>query len=68
GFCGGEVELNAQLSFLGTSAEDVCQPSDGAAVRPLMTNKNWGGVGEDFDGTGGTFGAPTQKLEVILTR
>ena len=63
GECDGEVELNADLII-----EAVCGIGEGAVVRPLHPTKSWGGVGSDFGGSGGTSGAPSQTLEVILTR
>jgi len=64
GDCNGAVELNADLLN-----EAVCGVGDGAVVRPLHpTTQNWGGVGTEFGGSGGTSGAPSQILEVILTR
>jgi len=63
GACNGEVELNA-----GLGTKEVCGNSEGAVVRPLIGNSSWGGVGTDFGGSGGTTSAPSQTLEVILTR
>jgi len=65
GECDGAVELNADLA-----KEAVCGGGQGAVVRPLHpTTQNWGGVGIDFGGSiGGTSGAPSQILEVILIR
>lgn len=64
GTCDSGIELNA-----GSDAS-VCVCSQNAAVRPRIGNNNfnWGGVGTNFGGSGGTCGAPTQTLEVILTR
>ena len=67
GECTGEVELNAQRYPDSTSAA-VCGTGQGAVVRPLLPSKSWGGVGTDFGGSGGTSGAPSQTLEVILLR
>jgi len=68
GECVGEVELNATL--LGV--KNVCQTtetSEAAIIRPHALS-NWGGVGTDFGGAGGTTGrkAPSQTLQIILTR
>ena len=49
----------AALSAGPTKAVDDC--NEDAAVRPLVTHENWGGIGLTCD-------APTQTLEVILTR
>lgn len=64
GTCGVEIELNAG------STTRVCSCDQAASVRPNLwpNNANWGGVGSDFGGSGGTCRAPTQTLEVILTR
>ena len=62
GSCAGGVELNAGLNA------EVCACNQNAVVRPEINNDNWGGVGTDFGGVGGTCGAPSQGLEVILTR
>lgn len=55
GTCGNGVELNAG------SLEGACNCNQEASVRPLTNNANWGGIGI-------TCGAPSQTLEVILTR
>jgi len=62
GTCGPEVELNA-----GSTA-NVCQCNQNAVVRPGIGNSNWGGVSTEFGGSGGTCTAPSQTLEVVLTR
>ena len=62
GTCGAGIELNAGFSA------SVCECGQGAVVRPRVGNNNWGGVGSDFGGSGGTCFAPSQTLEVILTR
>ncbi len=64
GSCNEEVELNASLNTL----HQVCVAGNGAVVRPLIGTVSWGGVGTDFGGLGGTAGALSQTLEVILTR
>lgn len=56
------VELNA-----GSNAA-VCLCGQGAVVRPKIGSANWGGIGSEFGGSGGTCGAPAQTLEVVLTR
>lgn len=56
------IELNA-----GANAA-VCLCGQGAVVRPTIGNPNWGGIGSEFGGSGGTCGAPGQTLEVVLTR
>ena len=55
GDCGAGVTLHAG------STTAICGCDDGATVRPLNTNPNWGGIGITCD-------APTQTLGVILTR
>ena len=55
GDCGAGVTLHAG------STTAICWCDDGATVRPLNTNPNWGGIGITCD-------APTQTLGVILTR
>ena len=62
GPCGLGIELNA-----GSNAS-VCQCNENAVVRPKIGNNNWGGVGTASGGSGGTCNAPSQTLEVILTR
>ncbi|MCP4430739.1 MAG: hypothetical protein GY806_07160 [Gammaproteobacteria bacterium] len=61
GTCGG-IELNAG------SVTGVCRCGQNAVVRPTIANDNWGGVSTEFGGSGGTCDAPSQTLEVILTR
>ena len=56
--------------YAGSGAK-VCNCDDQSAIviRPLATNGNWGGEGTEFGGSGGgTCGAPSQTLEVILAR
>jgi len=56
---GDEFGSGVTLHAGPTTAVSGCD--DGATVRPLIGNDNWGGIGI-------TCNAPTQILEVILTR
>ena len=55
GGCGNEIS-----AFLVSTKDCQCRQK-GYVVRPLISNKNWGGVGKSC-------GAPSQTLQVILNR
>jgi hypothetical protein len=56
--------------YAGSSARTCnCDDQSAIAIRPLSTNENWGGVGSEYGGSGGgTCGAPSQTLQVVLER
>jgi chromosome segregation ATPase len=59
GRCGSALELAAGQSR-------ACRCGQHASVRPNIGN--WGGVGSQFGGSGDTCFAPTQTIEVMLTK
>jgi len=57
----GRCGWGNEISAFPASVRDCQCRTDGYVVRPLISNKNWGGVGKSC-------GAPSQTLQVILKR
>ena len=57
----GRCGWGNEISAFPVSTKDCQCRTDGYVVRPLISNKNWGGVGKSC-------GAPSQTLQVILNR
>lgn len=57
----GRCGWGNEISAFPASVKDCQCRTDGYVVRPLISNKNWGGVGKSC-------GAPSQTLQVILKR
>ena len=57
----GRCGWGNEISAFPVSTKDCQCRQKGYVVRPLISNKNWGGVGKSC-------GAPSQTLQVILNR
>ena len=57
----GRCGFGNEISAFSVSTRDCQCRTDGYVIRPLISNKNWGGVGKSC-------GAPSQTLQVILKR
>jgi len=58
---GRNVVISQQGQVFPISTKDCQCRTNGYVIRPLISNKNWGGVGKSC-------GAPSQTLQVILKR
>ena len=57
----GRCGFGNEISAFPASVKDCQCRTDGYVVRPLISNRNWGGVGKSCN-------APSQTLQVILKR
>ena len=57
----GRCGFGNEISAFSVSTRDCQCRTEGYVIRPLISNKNWGGVGKSC-------GAPSQTLQVILKR
>jgi len=57
----GRCGWGNEISAFPVSTRDCQCRTEGYVIRPLISNKNWGGVGKSC-------GAPSQTLQVILNR
>ena len=57
----GRCGFGNEISAFPASVKDCQCRTDGYVIRPLISNRNWGGVGKSCN-------APSQTLQVILKR